>query len=832
MFRDRKLSHSVLIFFAFCIFLHQYPLYGQRSTPEVYKILGISVEGNNPASGTESGAIIANSGLKLGDEFSIPGDQAHQAILKLWALRIFSDIQVLIDRKVQDGIYLLIRVKEYPRFEALTIKGADDVSEDDIRKKISLTKGQILTPWDTGKTIASVKQLYEEEGHLLADVRSELAAEDSSKPNRVTLKLWIDEGPSVTIDKVHVSGSSAFSEDDLKGQMDDTKEKTWWHFWSHPKFDKKKFQADKERVLKFYRKNGYLDAEVSSDSTWYSADKKKISVLLTVRDGPQYKIRSITWEGNTVYKPETLNDRLQFSPGRVYDQEKFEQNLRGNQDQTDVASLYLDNGYLKFNMIPDVKRVRCDSQAVGPAPGGTPSGDGAAGPGSVSGSKPAPCDSLDITIRVYERNQFHIGQVDIRGNKKTHDNVIRRELFTRPGDFFNRSAIIRSLRQLSQLNYFNPEKLKPDTRIADDQTVDLIYEVEEKSSDNVNASVGYSGAFGVTGALGFTINNFSLSEPLSGGAGQVLNFDWQFGEGSRFRTFSLSFTEPWLYDTPTTLGVSLFDTRQVYIYDLQQTGLSVRVGRGRLSWLDVYSRLDYTLRFQRNDVHDNGGNPLYRVGRTNQVSVTQTISRNSTDSPIFPSSGSTVSLTTEISGGPFLPGNVNYHRWLFNADWFSPLFNSGRLVLYSSSTLGYVDAFKDDSEIPPIEYFYMGGTGLGFAATTPLRGYDDQSVGPRDNRGPTGGRTLEKQTFELRLAVTLNPIPIYFLGFVEGGNVFTDFHHANLFDVKRSYGFGARLLINPIGLIGFDYGYGADHVLSTDGGPDGWRFHFQFGRGF
>src|ERR1041384_2556146 len=808
MSRAKKLFPLIFPVFAFIVVACPPALYGQKPVAENYKILGISVEGNNPQTGTESSAIIANSGLKVGDEISIPGEQAHAAIMKLWALRIFSDIQVLVDHKTQDGVYLLIKVKEYPRFESLSIHGADDVSEDDVKKKVALTKGQILTPQDTSKVVTAVKQLYEEEGHLLARIESRLVAEDSAKPNRMTLKLDIDEGPSVTIDRVHVVGSSAFGEDDLKGQMDDTKEKTWWHFWSHPKFDKKKFEADKDKVLKFYRKNGYLDADIVADSTWYSADKRKIDVQLTVRDGPQYKVRSITWEGNTVYKAETLNDRLQIRPGQVYDEEKFEQNLRGSPDQNDVASLYLDNGYLKFNLIPEVKRMRCDSQTV------------------------SACDSVDITVRVYERNQFHIGQVDIKGNRKTHDNVIRRELFTRPGDFFNRSAIIRSLRQLSQLNYFNPEKLKPDTRLVDDQTVDLIYEVEEKSSDNVNASVGYSGAFGVTGALGFTINNFSISEPLAGGAGQVLNFDWQFGEGSRFRTFSLSFTEPWLYNTPTTLGVSLFDTRQIYIYDLQQTGLSVRVGRGRLSWLDVYSRLDYTLRFQRNDVNDNGGNPLYRVGKTNPGSLTQTTSRNSTESPIFPTAGSIVSFTTEVSGGPLLPGNVGYHKWLFSADWFSPLFNSGRLVLYSSTAFGYVDAFHNDYEIPPIEYFYMGGTGLGFAATTPLRGYDDQSVGPRNNSGPVGGRGREKQPFELRRAVTLNPIPIYFLGFAEAGNVFTDFHHANFPDVKRSYGFGARLLINPIGLIGFDYGYGADHVLSTDGGPDGWRFHFQFGRGF
>ncbi|OLD81165.1 MAG: hypothetical protein AUI33_01255 [Ignavibacteria bacterium 13_1_40CM_2_61_4] len=238
MFPGSRIFHSILLCLFFGVAFYPHSLYGQRPAPEVYKIQGITVEGNSPESGTESSAIISNSGLKVGDEITIPGDQAHQAILKLWALRIFSDIQILVDHKSQGGIYLLIKVKEYPRFERLVVKGNDDVSEDDIKKKVNLTKGQILTPEDTTRAIAAIRQLYGEEGHLLAVIRSELIAEDSSKPNRRTLELNIDEGPTVMIDRVIVAGSSAFSGDDLKGQMDDTKERTWWHFWSHPKFDR------------------------------------------------------------------------------------------------------------------------------------------------------------------------------------------------------------------------------------------------------------------------------------------------------------------------------------------------------------------------------------------------------------------------------------------------------------------------------------------------------------------------------------------------------------------------------------------------------------------
>jgi outer membrane protein insertion porin family len=765
------------------------------------RILGISVEGNNPGTGTESDAIISNSGLKTGDEIQVPGDRLRQAMQRLWALKIFSDVQISEEKRVEDGVYLLITVAEYPRLDTLMFDGNDDLDDDDLRTATGAVSGQILTPDDIRRMKVAILDKYHEEGKLLATATPETSRTDAARPNAVTLLFRIDEGPSVSIDKIFVEGTSAFSPDEVAGQMEDTGEKTWWHFWSSPDFDEAKYRKDKERIVAFYRKNGYLDAEIVSDSTWYSADREKISLRMTVFEGPQYFVRNVVWEGNTVYNSAVLGARLQFFRGNVFDQERFESNLRGNAEQTDVASLYLDNGYLTFGMDPEIRRI----------------GE----------------DSVDIIIRVYERNQYRIGRVEVKGNTKTEDKVIRRELFTRPGDFFNRSRIIRSLRQLSQLNYFNPEALRPDYTLNDDnETVNLVYQVEEKSSDNVNASVGYSDAFGVTGALGFTITNFSLSNPLQGGAGQIFNFEWQFGEGSRYRTFSLGFTEPWLYGSPTTLGVSLFDTRQIYVYDLRQTGVSLRLGR-RLNWPDNYFRVDWNLRFQNNDVRDNGGNYLIATGKTTQYSITGTLSRNSTDSPIFPSEGSSVALSAEISGGPLLPGNVEFHKWIFSAEWYTRLFASDRVALTLSSVFGYLDGLKADANIPPIEYFYMGGTGVGYVSTTQLRGYEDRSVGPRDRvNQPVGGRVMDKFMAELRFALTLNPIPIYLLGFTEAGNVFADFTRADIFDLRRSYGFGARLLINPIGMVGFDYGYGADDVYPLDGKPDGWRFHFQFGKGF
>lgn len=766
----------------------------QAPSREVLKVLGISVEGNTFA---DPAAIIANSGLKVGDEIAVPGDQAGAAVRKLWSLHLFETIDIAIDRRIGDGVYLLISVKEFPRFDKLVIEGNDELDNDDINKAITLIRGQVLSPHELKKIERDILKLYEKEGYLLARVTVTAAPADTNT-SRQTVHVDVVEGSEVQVESIAFEGNQAFDAGTLRGAMDETSERRWWKFWSSAKFDQKKFDEDKVKIIAFYRKHGYRDAQILSDSLWYGPDKETMYILMRVHEGPQYHIRKITWEGNTVYPDWVLNERLQILPGEVYNSERFEQNLRGNEEQTDVAALYLDNGYLRFNLDPKETRV----------------GE----------------DSIDIAINVYEMNQFKIGHVNIKGNTKTQEKVIRRELYSRPGDYFSRSAIVRSIRQLSQLNYFNPEKIKPDYQLTDDRSVDLTFEVEEKSSDNINASVGYSGYYGVTGALGFTINNFSIREPFSGGAGQILNFEWMFGEGSRYRTFTLGFTEPWLFDTPTLLGVTLFDSRQIYTFDYERTGGSVRVGR-RFKWPDDYFRGDWMIDAQVNNVRDGLG--IYREGKSTQVSLTQVISRNSIDNPIFPTSGSNVSFSVQMSGGPLLPGNLNFHKWLFSSEWYLPLFGSQKLALYLSSTYGYIGSFAGDSYVQPVDLFFMGGTGLGYISTTPLRGYDDQSVGPRnENSDIIGGRAMAKQTLEMRYAVSINPIPIYLVSFLEGGNVYESLARADFFDLKRSAGVGARITINPIGMIGFDYGYGFDDVNPRDGKPDGWKFHFVFGRGF
>jgi len=800
-----------------------------------YKILGISVEGNKSA---DAATIIANSGLRVGGEIQVPGDQTLSAIRQLWTLNIFSDIQILIDREINEGVFLLIKVNEYPRLERVVVEGNDEIDIEDIEQKITFLRGTVISPQSISKLKLRVKDLYAEEGFLNAEIsddifeyvsadtvddeiivtwrnRSDFSDEYeytyesdeiiysdliSKIKERVLLKLTIEEGDEVIVREIEFAGNTVFDDDDLAGEMEETSESVWWKFWSSAQFKPKEYEKDKQLVVDYYKENGYRDAEILEDTLIYSNDKKDLKIVMNLYEGPQYKIRNISWEGNTVYSDNLLNERLDFAKGDVYNYEKFQQNLRGNEAQTDVSALYLDNGYLTFNAQAEEKKV-------------------------------AP-DSIDLHIRVEERNQFRISRVEISGNTKTKDKVIRRELYTVPGDYFNRAFLFRSVQQLANLQYFSAEKLYGpggiDTKLESDSSVAVIFNVEEKSSDYLNASVGYSGSFGFSGSIGVTLTNFSIAEPFSLGGGQILNFNWQFGFGNIYRTFTVGFTEPWLFDTPTSVGMDVFDTRQQYVYDLSQTGVTLRVGR-RLKWPDDFFYVQGRLRYQYNNVLE--GQNFYQEGITNQYTLGVTFSRRNIDNPIFPSQGSAFTLDLEVSGGPFLPGDVDYTKNLFKAEWYKRLFNSNRVAFYTVADFGYIDEIVKGTPIQPFEFFYMGGNGL-VIATVPLRGYEDRSVGPRNVFGQViGGRVYSKIGAELRFAVTLEPIPLYLLTFAEAGNVFESFDKTDIFDMRRSAGVGARLLINPIGLIGFDFGYGFDRKI-VDGRDPEWLFHFQFGRGF
>ncbi|WP_337872244.1 outer membrane protein assembly factor BamA [Ignavibacterium sp.] len=802
---------------------------------KVYKVLGITVAGNKTA---DANAIISASGIKVNDEIQVPGDKTISAIKNLWALNIFKDVQLIVDKEIGDGIFLQIKVEEYPRFEKIVFEGNDEIGTSDLEKNVTFLRGTVIKPQDIAKLKQKILKEYEKEGLLSANIQNKfytfLSADTTEEEiitrwrndkdfsdefefrynrgdtkysdlisrikDRVIIKFIIDEGEEVRVRKIEFVGNKAFDEDDLKDAMEEINEAKWWKFWGSGKFDFENYKKDKQEIIKFYRKNGYRDAAIVSDTLIYSNNKKDLTIRMEVYEGLQYKIRNIIWIGNTVYPGEILSERLDIAKGDIFDADKFEKNLRGNEKQTDVSSLYLDNGYLTFNLQP--KEIKVAE------------------------------DSVDIEIRIEERNQFTVNKVDIEGNDKTKEKVIRRELYTIPGDYFNRALLLRSIQNLANLQYFNVEKLYGaegiGTKLASDSTVDISFRVEEKSSDYLNASVGYSGAFGFSGAIGITLTNFSITEPFTLGGGQVLSFNWQFGVGSLYRTFTLGFTEPWLFDTPTSVGAEIFDTRQQYVYDLRQTGATIRVGR-KLRWPDDFFYIQGRVKYQYNNVLE--GQDFYVEGKTNQYTVGGLIARKDIDNPIFPSIGSSVQLDAELSGGPLLPGDVDYLKIGFTAEWYRRLFNTNRITLYTIADLGYIDEIVRGTKIQPFEFYYMGGNGL-IIATTSLRGYDDRTVGPKNVNGQVvGGRVMAKFGTELRLAVSIEPIPLYILAFAEAGNVFESFEKTDIFDLRRSVGFGARLLINPIGLIGFDLGYGFDRK-AVSGNDPAWLFHFQFGKGF
>jgi outer membrane protein insertion porin family len=820
------------IFFFSLLLLLSFTVYSQVKS---YKVLGISVQGNES---TDAGTIIASSGIKVGDEIQIPGDKTLNAIRNLYALGAFSDIQILLDKEVGDGAFFIIKVEEYQRVERTVIEGNDEIDTDEIEDKISFVRGTTLKPNEVANLKQRILALYEEEGFLNAEINEKYydfyradTTEDGIEitwrnqkdlsdehvvlyedddiiytnlidriKDRVLLKLEIEENDEVVVREIEFYGNDAFDDDDLYGEMDEISTATWWKFWSSDNFNKEGFKKDKQLIKDFYLKNGYRDADIISDSLIYFNDNKDLRIVIEVYEGPQYKIRNIAWEGNTIYPDEVLTERLDFAKGDIFDYEKFQRNLFGNEQQSDVNALYQDNGYLTFRLTP-------------------------------SEIKAAP-DSIDVIIRLEERNQFKIGHVKVEGNTKTKDKVVRRELYTVPGDYFNRGLLFRSIQQLANLQYFNVEKLYGpqglDYSLPNDSTVDITFRVEEKSSDYLNASVGYSGSFGFSGAVGVTLTNFSIAEPFSLGGGQILSFNWQFGVGSLYRTFTIGFTEPWLFDTPTLVGFEVFDTRQRYIYDLRQSGGTMRVGR-RLKWPDDFFYVQGLFKYQYNNILE--GQNFYREGEFNQFTLGSTISRKNIDNPIFPSQGSNYAFDVEMSGGPLLPGEVDYYKISFRAEWYKRLFNTNRVTFYAIADLGYLDEFVSDTPINPFEYFFMGGSGL-VIATTPLRGYDDRSVGPKNAAGQViGGRVMSRYTAELRFALTLDPIPVYLLAFAEAGNVFENIDKTDMFELRRSVGFGARLLINPLGLIGFDLGYGFDRRLTDNQDPE-WLFHFQFGRGF
>jgi outer membrane protein insertion porin family len=741
------------------------------------KILGLSVEGNKT---TDSNMIRQQSGLTIGAEVS--AENIQDAIKQLWRISLFSDIRVVIDRELVDGVYVTIHVKEYPKLEKVELQDNKKLKKEDIDQVLNFFAGQTVSATTLKRARTKLLDKYKEKGYLLAKIQTVQVA-SATDSNRVTVRFVFDEGKKVQIEKINFFGNNAFSDGKLRKQFKKTKEDRWWR---GADFDKKKYEEDLPKIVEFYQNEGYRDAEVTKDSIYYNSENDKLFIDIWVSEGLQYKFGDVSWEGNTLFSNDELNATLGFKKSETYSKKKLDEAIYQR-----IGSLYYDRGYIYAQVTPKETQDEYNE--------------------------------LDLHFLVSEGKQAHVNEIIITGNTKTKEKVVRRELRLLPGQTFNRALLERSQREVYMLNYF--ANVEPKVNPIDEQKVDLEFKVEEKSTDTANMSAGWSERDRMVGSVGVAMANLF-------GNGQRLSFDWNFGR--YYRSFEIGFTEPWLLDTPTLAGFSFYDTkRDAYYIGYKQIsrGASVRIGR-RLNWPDNYFRGDWIYRLDQTTLSEFNSyivslNPNGIVSeRWPLISsgITQILSRNSLDRPEFPTSGSEVSLTTEFSG-TFLGGNVDYHKHTLQFDWFTPSF--WKLVLYAGFRAGYMEGIGKGSRIPYLEYFFMGGDGL--SRSIPLRGYEDPLSGYQI--AEEGGKAMLKYTAELRIPIAPNPT-IFGLFFAEAGNTWSDFAHADPFSMKRSVGIGARVFMPMIGIIGFDYGYGFDR-LNDAGNPDPkWKMHFVFGRSF
>lgn len=748
------------------------------------RVNSIAIEGNKES---QASSIRLNSGLLVGNE--IAGEDIQQAVKNLWALAIFSDIQIYIDNQTSSGVDIIIKVEEYPRLNKIHISGNDEFDSDELEKDLTTYRRMIVSDYRLFKIKEALKKKYLEEGYLLAKISIDTSYVSTSV---VDINININEGEEVQIEKITFHGNKEIEEDDLEDAMEEIQENAWWR---SADFDPKKYEEDKRLVIQYYKENGFRDAEILRDSISYSEDNTDMYIDIWVYEGNKYYFGDLTFTGNTIFDEEELSLALDLNKGDVYDQLKYDEGIRDR-----LQKMYYNQGYLFAQIQPKE----------------TPVGK----------------DTLDVNFNITEGHVVHVNEIQIRGNTKTHEKVIRREFKIQPGDIFNSSKLERSIRDVTILNYFG--NIIPNVNIIedDDKHVNLDIKVEEKSTDMANMSAGYSQRDGLIGSVGLTFNNFSLAHPFTGGDGQRLVFDWQFGR--IYRSISVSFTEPWLFNTPTLGGFSIFNTRTgggYYPWDRKDIGGSIHLGR-RFQWPDNYFRGDWIFRYAQTTISNITDKQLldryYRYGTTSdtkQLSLTQIITRDSRNNPEFPTFGSVHSLSTQLSGGP-LGGDAEYIKAIFNSEWYLPM--PYGFVLFANNKFGILEKTSTNSIILLGEYFYLGGSGLGFAES--LRGYDDGQVGPLSAGGsPLGGKSMFKTSVELRFPISPNPT-IFGLFFAEGGNAWETLDQTDPFNLRRSVGAGLRLFMPMIGIIGIDFGYGFDHYNSAGQREGQWKVHFQFGR--
>jgi len=833
----------------------------EYGTPKEYLIGGTEVRG---LSTLDEKSLIARAGLEAGKTVSLPGDATANAIKNLWKLELFSDIAIYMERIVGNQVFLVIETKELPRVSKFSIAGAGKGEIDDIRERIAIIRGTPYKDHVRQNIVNQVRSYYADKGYLNAGAEI-IERADTLGSNNVILDIKVIKGYRVRIGRIQFEGNEFLSDATLRKKMKDTKEKfrfvpflpgdtlraDWdalrpdnlvenlanlssgrvktlladrfqLNIFASSKFQESTYEVDKNLVIQYYNTKGYRDARIVSD-TVFNLDDKTLGINLVIDEGPLYHFRHIIWKGNTKYsgrqKPGDpagrLDSVLTIRRGDLYNAERLEQKLQFDPNGQDVTSLYMDDGYLFFGVTPVEVRVENDS--------------------------------IDLEIRISEGPQAIVRNVYISGNTRTNEHVIRREIRSRPGDKFSRADLIRSQREISNLGFFDPQQIGMNPiPNPEDGTVDLEFTVVEKPSDQLELSAGWGGVGrGVVGSVGVSFNNFSIQNffkreawnPLPQGDGQKLSFRVNTN-GRIFQAYNMSFTEPWLGGRkPNSFTFSLFrnllsngvarnaEGRSSFGTD----GGTIAYGI-RLKWPDDYFSFLTAVSLQHYTLENwTQSNFFLRTGSLYNIATNFTLARNSAGpNPYFPQQGSNISLSLQLTP-PYSAFNnknyallpaadryrlIEYHKWRFNAEWFTPLV--GKFVLRTSAKMGYIGFYNPEIGHSSFEQYQLGGDGL---ANFNLEGFDVIALRGYEPFQNANGATLNspifnKFTLEMRYPISLNPSStVYAHLFAEGGNLYTTFDNYNPFELRRSVGLGVRAFLPMFGLLGIDYG------IRFDNGP-------------
>jgi outer membrane protein insertion porin family len=728
------------------------------------EIAEIRVVGNAQA---EESLILESFGLKTGDAYHV--DKVRRGIRALYRQGLFRDVHIEAE-EAPAGIVVTIQVVENPTLLRVRYEGTDKLDEKDFREVVQLVEGQVVSAKDVDQARRDILALYEEKGHLLAEVHPELRGDV-----RAELTFKIDEGKKVQVRRIAFTGNRYVSADDLRDAME-TKEDRWWRGGD---FKRDVFEEDKKKIVARMGEEGFVDAAVDGAELVFSEDKERLDLEIAVTEGPRYRVGVVELNHGGVIPEARIRAAIPLAEGEAFNTVQYEETT------ANLYSLLHEEGYIYANI--DARRTPRDDHVI------------------------------DVSYRIVEQEPARINRILITGNRKTKDKVIRRQLFAAPGDVFKRSSVLRSQREVFQLGFFDDIQL--DSQNADRETgaIDLVLNVEERSTGSASLGAGVNSQAGLTGFVQLSQNNFR-------GLGQIVSVRAEFG---RFREYEFSFTEPWLFDTPTSAGFDVFDTRRRYTeYTEKRRGGDIRVGRP-FPWLDYtrvstrYSIAEYELEAEpgfEDEIGDVDPVTGARTGVSSSVisAVTLTLARNSVDSPFFPTRGSSATWVHEFGGG-ILGGDEHYYLMTFDKRaYFRTV---GKFVLSLSGRVGLLSGLRDPALVPFWKRFRLGGISI-----NGLRGYDDYSVVPDERLPTTGGRSMMILTAEMRYPIVQ---AVQGVAFFDAGNTWATLGETDFTDLRRGAGLGVRIDVPMVGQLGFDYGYGFDRSIRR-GGP-GWEFHFQIG---